>query len=265
MFAVGYDTAALAKDLRKLGISEGDTLFVHSSVRSVGETENGADTIIDALLSVLGNDGLLCCASHTWDAVGCTTDVYDPKTTPSCTGILSMVLQKREGAVRSLHPTHSMVVFGRDAEKFIEGEQYMHTPCPREGCCGKLLDRGAKVLFLGVGLTKNTFIHGVEEWNGIEPRVGTPAPIYIVMEDGSRFEAMFAGHKAPIPDVSQNYGKLLPVFRAKGIAREGKVGDAQSILCPCREMFEITSELLKKEHDLFLDDLPVKEELYGDR
>lgn len=247
-----YTSLQLASDIRALGIQRGDTLMVHSSVKSVGPTENGADTIIDAMLDVLGDDGLLCCATHTWDTVGNTTDIYDPKNSPSCTGILGMVLLKRPGALRSLHPTHSMAVFGKDAEDFIKGEQYCHSPCPREGCCGKLLDRNARVLFLGVPLTKNTFIHGVEEWCGIKNRLGQPQKRYIVMEDGSLFEASFAPHSAPIPDVSQNYGKLLPIFRSHSITSEGKIGDADCVVCRCKDMFDITSQILSKEPDFFL-------------
>jgi len=252
-----YDRVGLTKQLKELGVKKSGTLFVHSSVKSVGAVDGGADTILDALLDAVGEDGLLCCATHTWDKVGSETDTFDPKNTPSCVGVLGMVLLKRDGAVRSLHPTHSMAVYGKGAKEFVEGEQYMHTPCPREGCCGKLLDADAQVLFLGVPLTKNTFIHGVEEWCGIENRLSEPRKMRIVMDDGTLFDASFAMHRAPVPDVSRNYGKLLPVFRKEGIAHEGKVGDADCVLCGCMDMFEVTSGLLADFPDLFLDNQPV--------
>lgn len=252
-----YDKSILEKQLVQLGVKRSGVLFVHSSVKSVGKTQNGADTILDALIGAVGEEGMLCCATHTWNTVGSKTDVFDPKNTPSCTGILGMVLLEREGAVRSLHPTHSMAVYGKGAAEFVSGEQYCHSPCPREGCCGKLLDADAQVLFLGVPLTKNTFIHGVEEWCGIKNRLSAEHKCYIVMENSELFEANFAFHSAPIPDVSQNYGKLLPVFRAEGIAREGKVGDADCVLCSCRDMYDVTSRLLRDKPDLFLDNLPV--------
>ena len=48
------DKATLVKQFKALGIKEGMTLLVHSSLRRVGKVDGGADTIIDALLEVLG-------------------------------------------------------------------------------------------------------------------------------------------------------------------------------------------------------------------
>ena len=53
------DKATLVKQFKALGIKEGMTLLVHSSLRRVGKVDGGADTIIDALLEVLGENGTL--------------------------------------------------------------------------------------------------------------------------------------------------------------------------------------------------------------
>ena len=43
--------------LIELGIEGGDTLLVHSSLKSFGRVENGADDVIDALLSTVSEEG----------------------------------------------------------------------------------------------------------------------------------------------------------------------------------------------------------------
>ena len=49
----------LVKDLRALGVQEGDTLMVHSSLKSMENVEGGAETVIAALLCVIGEEGTL--------------------------------------------------------------------------------------------------------------------------------------------------------------------------------------------------------------
>ena len=73
--------------------------------------------------------------------------------------------------IRSLHPTHSVAALGKDAKVFTEGNEKFDTPCARGSSWGKLLDRQAKILLVGVDLKRNTFIHGIEEWMDIPGRL----------------------------------------------------------------------------------------------
>ena len=51
------DQDLIAAGLRELGLGEGDCVGVHSSLRSFGHVEGGADAVIDALLEVVGPTG----------------------------------------------------------------------------------------------------------------------------------------------------------------------------------------------------------------
>ncbi len=44
----------IERGLHRVGLSEGDVVEVHSSLSSFGYVDGGADTIIDALMSVVG-------------------------------------------------------------------------------------------------------------------------------------------------------------------------------------------------------------------
>ena len=59
-----FTRAMLAEDLRALGVEKGDTIFMHSSFKSLGplQGESGpgdAGTVIGALEDCVGQDGLL--------------------------------------------------------------------------------------------------------------------------------------------------------------------------------------------------------------
>ena len=184
-------------------------------------------------------------------------------TDPSCVGILSNLFMKRSGVIRSWHPTHSVAALGKDAAEYVRGEERSETPCPREGCWGKLYDRGAKILFIGCGLTKNTIIHGVEEWNGIPHRlVDKYQPYQILTSDGQHIDRPFRGHDSSRGDISKNYDKLEEPLLKTGIAKLGRIGDAKTFICDTRNMVDLTTSFLRKNPDLFADRKPIPEEWY---
>ena len=53
-----YTRKKLAQDFTNLGIEKGDTLFIHSSFKSLGPVD-GAGTVISALEAAVGQDGLI--------------------------------------------------------------------------------------------------------------------------------------------------------------------------------------------------------------
>ncbi len=258
-----YTARQLESQLRKMKIPRGGTLLVHSSFKSMGDISGGAQTVIDVLCGYM-SEGLLLMPTHSWDTVGADNAVFDPKTTPCCTGILGQLLLEREGTVRTIHPTHSLAVWGKDAAEFADGEHTVSTPCARRGCMGKLLDRKGKILFIGCDLSKNTFLHGVEEWCGIENRLGEEYACFLTLNDGSTYIGSMQPHNAPVPDVSVNYAKMTEPFLELGAAVEAQLGDAKCYLCDCARMARITTELLIVQPDLFLDMEPVSPELLKD-
>jgi aminoglycoside 3-N-acetyltransferase len=58
--APAFLTAAdLAADLARLGVVQGDMVMVHAAMGRVGDLIGGPDTLIDALLAVVGREGTL--------------------------------------------------------------------------------------------------------------------------------------------------------------------------------------------------------------
>jgi aminoglycoside 3-N-acetyltransferase len=246
----------------RLGIRREDTLLVHSSMKAIGEVEGRAETVLDAFIEYM-EPGLLIFPTHSWDTIGGDRLVFDPEKEPSCVGILSNLFMKREGVVRSLHPTHSVAALGKEAISFVEGEEHIDTPCGLNGCWHKLYKRAAKILFLGCTLKRNTIIHGVEEWVGIENRLTKHhVPMKIIMPDKSIMDRPMRRHSSPVRDISFFYDKLEKPLLYKGLAKKGKIGDADSILCDSKGMVNLTADFLKRNHDLFLDDQPVPDEWY---
>lgn len=259
-----YTKAQLTAHIRAMGLRPDETLLIHSSMKSIGLVEGGADTVLDAWMEYFREEGLLLFPTHTWAQIGPDYPTFDPAAEPSCVGLLTNLFRQRPGVVRSLHPTHSVAAYGRDAAAYVAGEENADTPCPRNGCWGRLIDRRARVLFLGCELTHNTFLHGVEEWNHVPGRIGTmPQALRIVLPDGRILERPSYRHDCPGIDISEQYDKMERPFLATGIAVEGRFGDAHCVLCDAAGMAELTSRCLARNPQLFIDKQPVPEAWYS--
>jgi aminoglycoside 3-N-acetyltransferase len=170
---------------------------------------------------------------------------------------------KRPGVLRSWHPTHSVAALGSKAKAFIQGEEACGTPCPREGCWGKLYDRGAKIIFIGCSLRRNTIIHGVEEWNHIPTRLTEYyQPLKILTPHGELIERPLRRHYHPLCDVSENYGKIEAPLLKNGIAKLGRIGDAKTYLCDARKMVDLVTDFLKNNPRLFENNEPIPTDWY---
>ena len=246
-----HSASRLRTDLADLGIKPHDTVLVHSSMKAVGAVDGGADTVLDVLAQHLAT-GLLLLPTHTWSDRNNADGIFDPATEPSCVGLLSERFRKRPGVVRSWHPTHSIAGLGSTAATFLAGEEQTRSPCPRSGCWGRLYDVGTHILFLGASLRTNTFLHSVEEWHNVPDRLATEPTLFrIRTPSGQLIPCPQHRHHSSLGDVSQFYDKVEPELLRRGIAREGRIGDARAVLCNVRAMADYVSELLKQDLNYF--------------
>ncbi len=249
---------SLMKDIEQAGIRKKGTLLIHSSMKAVGAVEGGGDTVLDAFIDYM-KEGLLLFPTHSWSDENLRDGIYNPKTEYSCIGILPNLFMKRAGAIRSMHPTHSVTAMGNRAQAYVLRDSDVHTPCPRNGCFGGLYDEEAQLLFLGATLKTNTFIHSIEEWLNVPDRINPQSrKIKLLLDDGDIREIDFYGHYSTHGDVSKNYDKLLIPMIHKGIAREVKIGDAASYVVEVKPMADWVVGLLKENPSLFDDNQPIE-------
>ncbi len=240
-----YTKQELKQQLEAAGLKRTDTVLIHSSMKAIGRVEGGAESVLDAWMEYFDR-GLLLLPAHTWAQMSERYPVYDPQKEESCVGLLTRLFWKRPGVVRSLHPTHSVAAFGQGAAAYVAGEEYCNTPCTPGGCYDRLRQAGGKILLVGVGHERNTFIHSVEEVLNVPNRLADrPLLLYTVMPDGSRRTVYMRKHfNAMQPHISEDFVKLEQAFYETGAAVKTVFGDAGCILCDARRVFEVTRHCL---------------------
>ena len=246
--------------LKRIGIKRDDTVLVHTSMRSLGEVEGGCDGLIDAFKSYL-TDGLFLVPTHTWSNVGKSQTVYDVSTTVPCIGALPTVAAFRKDGVRSLHPTHSVAAFGKRAEKFVKGEELATSPCFAGGVWRRLYDEKAKILMIGVGLNRNTFIHAIDEMIDLPDRLAPPIDLTVIDYNGKQYSLTYQKHGKNTG--SSNFEVYRKPLEALGALKNDKLGDAAVGIFDAVKGTEIIKKLWSKaDYNLCEELKDIPEEYY---
>ncbi|MBD3851493.1 MAG: AAC(3) family N-acetyltransferase [Acidobacteria bacterium] len=244
--------ADLARDLRRLGLRAGDWVLVHSSLKMVGYVDGGADTVVDALLGVLGDDGMLVVPTFTFTNF---KPVFDPETTPSQMGALTEAVRQRPHVVRSLHPRHSFGALGKQATWLTDG----HLEAGSVGLgspIDKLAQRGGYVLLLGVGHTTNTAIHAAELLADlpylceVKDSPDFPEHALVKLASGKQVRVSLA----PYSTCSEGFDQLEAAMERRGQLRCGRVGAAECQLMECADVVATGTEVLRRDPDALLCD-----------
>jgi len=271
---MAHTLESLADDIRRMGIRRGDVLMVHSSLKSIGWVEGGADTVIDAFLSVIGvpkrgegaphpdGSGLKAPRWGTPDGVmfvptltatfaaspwtNLNKHAFDPKETPSRVGKITDVFWRRPEAYRSEHPTHSLAAIGRSARELVKGHGGDASTFDKHGPYGKYVRLGAKVCFIGTSLRCNTTLHVTEDWAGL-PYMDQNSKA-LVKQGGKEIVVPLRnspnGHRSFY--ASDDESPAAKLFYGLGLVTEAKLGDARVQLIAAQD---IVNTMMRTFHD----------------
>ena len=72
--------------LRKIGLKQADHIIIHSSLSSFGKVAGGADSVIDALIEVVGKEGTVIVPTF-----GDNQEAYDPNKSETDIGLIPKI------------------------------------------------------------------------------------------------------------------------------------------------------------------------------
>ncbi len=157
----------IIEQLKKVGLKSGEVVMLHSSLSKMGYVEGGAQTIIDSILSFIGDEGTLVMPA--FPAIGfnydylMTNPVFDIVNTPSKMGVITEVFRKMKQVKRSLHPTDSVCALGKQADYLTKDHFNQLTPYNENSPFYRLCELKAKIILMGVDLNSLTNFHTLED------------------------------------------------------------------------------------------------------
>jgi len=239
-------------DLQNLGITETDTIIIHSSYKALTGKEkiDGGPQAVIKTFKNLVKKGTLMLPALSYESVTPKKRIFDVLNTPCCVGILPEVMRNSEGVVRSVHPTHSVSVWGKNAKEIAASHIKDFTPVGSNSPFHELKRRKGKIVMLGCGLEPNTSMHGVEEMVVPEYLYGKNYDYELILSDGSRVKTNILSHN--FKGAQQRYDKILNVLDKNDYTR-GKVLNAECYVLNAEAVWEKALEKLKKNPLYFID------------
>lgn len=250
---------SIVDELGALGVGDGATICAHVSLKSMGYVCGGAETVIAALLRAVGSGTVMMPsfsgehsdpaewkyppAPEAWiEPIRAAMPPYDPARTPSrLMGTVAELMRTWPGTLRSPHPQSSFIANGSNAVALVSSHPYdyrfgLHSPL------AKLAALDGQVLLLGAGDDRASFIYLAQFMAGIGVEVDKAAP---VLHEGHtewvRYRDMAVDNRL----VSSGVRFLL----RQGIAKAGAVGNARTLVFPCRLALQALLEWMWRDTD----------------
>ena len=233
--------------LHALGLTTGDTTFVHSSLRSLGHVDGGAVTVINSFLDVLGDAGTLVMPifhDYFW---GAAEQVWDRDLTPSKMGAISECLRTWTTSCRSAHAPHPVVAVGGHAQQLAacrnRSDFAFDSPFQR------LVELDAHIILLGVDWGVCTMLHLLEERVEVEYRQWVELSGTVIDGGVSRRESFPFLRR--VPGVANDFGPAGAHLEREGVVAEVMIGAARIRAVRARDLFDETMRMLRRD-PLFL-------------
>lgn len=257
----------IEKDLIKLGLKKGDSVLIHSSLKSIGYVEGGAPTVIDAFIEVLGLSGTLMVPTYSLKKSMYKTCLdkkytFDPRTATTLLGIIPATFLRYPDVCRSIHPTHSISAIGENARYITEAHHLATSTFGHDSPRDRLMKLDGKILALGLKMGRNTFSHVLEDkmLDKFPLPVRMKQTFYIKCKD-------WAGNLIGVPVVphdpqyikirmDQEHRKDLrkyfwEEFIRSGIIRVGRVGQAISWIASANEYYDHLVRLMQEGNTIY--------------
>ena len=197
--------------------------MMHSSLSSLGYVDGGAETVVDAILDVIGSAGPILVPAFRDSVWGNVSDfaVTDccpcpqrlcPSKQPGFQGIIPETVRQRNRSLRSCHPTHSWVALGSAAERLLAGHCDSPTPCGRGNLAVDALQKARRMLRTwadGPQKPPNSFNHPLAP-------LDAPVPGDTIRQDCPAFAGFHEASGESIPLCRAN-GRHPGYFRLGGI------------------------------------------------
>jgi aminoglycoside 3-N-acetyltransferase len=234
----------LVSEFKRIGLVIGDVVLVHSSFKSFGEVEGGPQTIINALVKVLGDEGTLIVPRFNFDfsTYGTTWDV---RSTPSHMGIISEFARKDTRSRKVFHPIYPFSIIGKHADELIQHKY--KGGYSKDSIFNQLLVLDAKIIQIDKVYKSTTIIHHVEEILKVDYKYYKEFTGYVVDENGKKYQDTFNLY---VRKLDEGYvTDVLPIGKIledEGVMKIDTIGEATIWYMTARNVYDCTVKAIQK-------------------
>jgi len=234
----------LLEGFRRTGVKQGDTIIVHTSYKSLGGVEGGAETVIDVMRELVGLKGTVMFPAFNFQS-WTETHYFDVTETPSKMGMITELARLRPDAKRTPHPIYSFSVSGALADEFSKTEDVeAYGPNSAFALFHKL---NATIISIGLDFNNSFSMHHYIEYNvGCDyRRVKEFSGIYLGYDRKPQirsYSMYVRKHDRIKTYIVPGMNELL----AAGVIKEVQVGEAKVHYLTANEFFDNMSVIVRE-------------------
>jgi aminoglycoside 3-N-acetyltransferase len=248
-------TEDIVRDLKNMGLSEGDCVMLHVSLKSMGWVIGAEVALLQAILNVIGSEGTLVMPAQTghlgdpsqWEnppvpsswvsKIKATMPAFEPLITPTYhMGKVAELFRTWPGVIRSVHPHASFCAYGKDAEWLMQDHAY-ESAFGKKSPLHKMLQKPFKILMIGVDYDVCTALHYAE---AIQLKPPLEKKMMTIMVSGERtiIEVM------DLPYTTKYFKRIGLAYEKEHGAKKGLVGHANSRIIAMPRLIEFATKWL---------------------
>ena len=238
--------------LESFGLGRGDRIMVHSSLSSFGWVEGGAEAVIEALMDLVGTEGTVLMPSFNHGAPFREggPGIFDPLETRCTNGKIPDTFWRMKGVRRSLDPTHSFAVWGRDAERYTKNHHLTIT-MGENSPLGLIARDGGYQLNIGTKHNSTTAKHVAETINR-SPCLGYRIEEYPVrLPDGKITRHRTWGWRAAPCPLTESGKYIESEMERLGLQKKGYIGKSLITCFRLRDLLRTILNLLDNGREGF--------------
>jgi aminoglycoside 3-N-acetyltransferase len=241
----------IATVLENSGLSKDDNVMVHSSLRSFGNVEGGAESVVKSLQTVIGPEGTLIMPTFTLSFLKAKESVLDILNTPSETGLITEVFRTQENVLRSKHITHSVAVWGKCAKEVASLETV--TAWGKNSPFQWLLKHNGKVLMLGVGYDRCTMVHKAEEDVQVPYRKMKSFPLAKTVLPDGQIEKNCSQVYYLRDNFKSDLSKIAALIEKSDINKTAMIGMAKIRIAGSFDIYQFAINAIQQDPNILID------------
>lgn len=231
---LSYGETELLATLRKVGVKPCDALMLHSAFNSSHGFRGSIEQLTNVFIDAVGPEGHLLMVSLPYrtssHAYVSKAKVFDVRKTPSMMGMVSEMFRRRPDVVRSLHPTHPVLVRGNKAEWFVDAHPDCRYPCGPDSPFDRLASVDGVVVFFNVPFAMYTFFHYLEHL--VSPQLPfhlyTQEAFEVPVVDRTGQHRIVTTHVfSPDAIRRRRFDVFEAALRKRGLIRTARLGDSR--------------------------------------
>ncbi|MDP2635431.1 MULTISPECIES: AAC(3) family N-acetyltransferase [unclassified Pseudoalteromonas] len=250
--------------LHSVGINMNDSVFIHSSLFTLGAIENHSvkevpEAFLNSFKTAIGDNGNIFMPAFNYQFPRSRKE--DLRSQECVLGYWPEWFRQQPNVVRSGHPMFSICGLGPDVEKICLPKKPEYYAFAENSTFSRLIEQDTVLVLQGIGLRVATVIVQIEAMLGLKYRFNKPFTGVTTLTNGEEANGTFYHFCFPINNAyREDYSKLEAALLNSGIMKQAQLGRSFIYTIKMKALYHFVKDFVADNQFALLNSTP--SELY---